>query len=162
LIPGPDFDAYAAAALDGASPGTARRDLGELYDQHLLAEHAPGRYRLHDLLRQHARALAAADDDAETDAAAGRLLGYYLHTALAAGQHFPRRCVGTGRRPLPGHPPPPLALPAVAAPGPARRPGRPPRGRAPGWGRRGHAAPPPGPAPPPAHPPLPPPRYPPR
>src|SRR5215813_3738350 len=88
LIPGPDFDAYAAAALDGASVGTARRDLGELYGQHLLTEHAPGRYRLHDLLRQHARALAAADDDAETGAAARRLLDYYLHTALAAGRYF--------------------------------------------------------------------------
>src|SRR5262249_61817893 len=128
LIPGPDFDAYAAAALDGASPGTARRDLGELYDQHLLAEHAPGRYRLHDLLRQHARALAAADDDAETDAAAGRLLDYYLHTALAAGQHFPRRWVGTGRRPLPGHPPahaPALPTPAQAAARPDAAPPNP-------------------------------------
>src|SRR5215467_10711776 len=74
LIPGPGFDAYAAAALDGTSLGTARRDLGELYDQHLLTEHAPGRYRLHDLLREHARALAAADDDDESDAAVGRLL----------------------------------------------------------------------------------------
>jgi tetratricopeptide (TPR) repeat protein/transcriptional regulator with XRE-family HTH domain len=104
LIPGPDFDAYAVAALGGTSLGAARRDLGELYGQHLLTEPAPGRYRLHDLLRQHARALAAADDDADTGAAAGRLLDYYLHTALAAGQHFPRRWVGTGRRPA-GDPP---------------------------------------------------------
>src|SRR5215468_2704282 len=102
LIPGPDFDAYAAAALEGASVGTARRDLGELYGQHLLTEHAPGRYRLHDLLRQHARALVTADGDTETDAAAGRLLDSYLHTALAAGRHFNR--VGTDRPP-PGDPP---------------------------------------------------------
>jgi tetratricopeptide (TPR) repeat protein len=105
LIPGPDFDAYAAAALDGASLGTARRDLGELYDQHLLAEPAPGRYRLHDLLREHARALAiAADDDAETGAAAGRLLDYYLHTALAAGRHS-GSWVSANRRLRPGRPP---------------------------------------------------------
>jgi tetratricopeptide (TPR) repeat protein/transcriptional regulator with XRE-family HTH domain len=102
LIPGPDFDACAAAALDDTSLDTARRDLDELYDQHLLAEPAPGRYQLHDLLREHARALAAADNPAESDAAAGRLLDYYLHTALAAGRHFPRR-VGTDRRP-PGSP----------------------------------------------------------
>src|SRR5262249_57546290 len=81
---------------------TARRDLGELYGQHLLTEHAPGRYRLHDLLRQHARALVTADGDTETDAAAGRLLDSYLHTALAAGRHFNR--VGTDRPP-PGDPP---------------------------------------------------------
>src|SRR5262249_38598317 len=76
-----------------------------LYDQHLLTEPAPGRHQLHDLLREHARALAATDDDAETGAAAGRLLDYYLHTALAAGQHFPRRWVGTSRLPQAGHPP---------------------------------------------------------
>jgi tetratricopeptide (TPR) repeat protein/transcriptional regulator with XRE-family HTH domain len=103
LIPGPDFDAYAAAALGGTSLSTARRDLGELYGQHLFTEPAPGRYRLHDLLREHARALAADDDVGDTDAAAGRLLDYYLHVVLAAGQHFPRR-VGTGHRP-PGNPP---------------------------------------------------------
>jgi tetratricopeptide (TPR) repeat protein len=104
LIPGPGFDAYAAAALDGTSPGTARRGLGELYDQHLLAEPAPGRYRLHDLLRQHARALATTDDQADRDAAAGRLLDYYLHTALAAGRHF-ANWASTGHRPPPGDPP---------------------------------------------------------
>jgi tetratricopeptide (TPR) repeat protein/transcriptional regulator with XRE-family HTH domain len=98
LIPGPDFDAYAAAALGATSLDTARRDLGKLYDQHLLTEPAPGRYQLHDLLREHARALAAAENDAETDAAAGRLLDYYLHTALAAGRYFPRR-IGADRRP---------------------------------------------------------------
>ena len=59
LIPGPGFDAYAVAALDDTSLATARRGLDELYDHHLLAEPAPGRYQLHDLLREHARALAA-------------------------------------------------------------------------------------------------------
>jgi tetratricopeptide (TPR) repeat protein/transcriptional regulator with XRE-family HTH domain len=103
LVPGPDFDAYAAAALDDTSPDTARRDLNELYDQHLLAEPAPGRYQLHDLLREHARALAGADNPAESDAAAGRLLDYYLHTALAAGRHFPPRVSAPGQPP--GRPP---------------------------------------------------------
>jgi tetratricopeptide (TPR) repeat protein len=103
LVPGPDFDAYAAAALDHASLDEARRCLDELYDQHLLAEPAPGRYQLHDLLREHARALAAADDPAASDAATGRLLDYYLRTALTAGQHF----VPWGRpaRPPPARPP---------------------------------------------------------
>jgi hypothetical protein len=89
LVPGPDFDAHAAAALDGTGLDEARRHLGELYDQHLLTEPAPGRYVLHDLLREHARTLAAAGDSAESDAATGRLLDYYLHTALAASQHIP-------------------------------------------------------------------------
>ena len=38
------------------------------------------------------------------DAAAGRLLDYYLHTALAAGRHFAPRA-SAYRRPPPGHPP---------------------------------------------------------
>ena len=88
LVPGPGIDAYAGAALDGTDLSTARRHLDELYDQHLIAEPAPGRYQLHDLLREHARVLAAADDPAETSDATGRLLDYYLHATLAAGRHF--------------------------------------------------------------------------
>ena len=74
LLLGPSIDAYAAAALDGTTLNAARRGLEDLYDQHLLTEPAPGRYQLHDLLREHARALAAADNPAESDAAerAGR------------------------------------------------------------------------------------------
>ena len=103
LHPGPDIDACAAAALDGTTLDAARRDLEGLYDQHLLTEPAPGRYQLHDLLREHARALAAADNPAESDAATGRLLDYYLHTALAAGRHF--ATPPAARRAPPGHPP---------------------------------------------------------
>jgi tetratricopeptide (TPR) repeat protein/transcriptional regulator with XRE-family HTH domain len=88
LIPGPSLDAYAAAALDGTSLDAARRRLDELYDQHVLIEPAPGRYQLHDLLREHAQTLAGADDPAESDAATGRLLDYYLHTAVVAARHI--------------------------------------------------------------------------
>ena len=104
LVPGPGIDAYAAAALDGTGLATARRYLEELYDQHLIAEPAPGRYQLHDLLREHARALAAADDPAETGEAAARLLDYYLYTALAAAPHFTPRA-SAARRPLPSRRP---------------------------------------------------------
>jgi tetratricopeptide (TPR) repeat protein/transcriptional regulator with XRE-family HTH domain/DNA-binding transcriptional ArsR family regulator len=89
LVPGPSVDAYAAAALDGIGPDAAGRHLDALYDQHLLTEPAPGRHVLHDLLRAHAQALAAADDPAESDAATSRLLDYYLHTAQAADRHIP-------------------------------------------------------------------------
>ncbi len=115
--PGTDIDAYAAAALDGTDPAAARRHLDGLYDQYLLAEPARGRYRLHDLLGEHARALAFAGDPADADAAAGRLLDYYLHTAAAAGQHIETRITAVGR-PLPGAPPaaaPPLATAGQAA-----------------------------------------------
>ncbi|HEY2128011.1 MAG TPA: helix-turn-helix domain-containing protein [Streptosporangiaceae bacterium] len=117
LVPGADFDAHAAAALDGTGLDQARRGLDELYDQHLIGEPAPGRYRLHDLLREHARALADAADPADRDASAGRLLDYYLHTALAAGQRFRTWDFDAGFMP-PARPPqygPPLSTPGQAA-----------------------------------------------
>jgi tetratricopeptide (TPR) repeat protein/transcriptional regulator with XRE-family HTH domain len=108
LVPGPSVDAYAARALDGTSLEEARRNLNELYDQHLINEPAPGRYVLHDLVREHASALAAAGTPAESGAAAGRLLDYYLHTAAVAGQHFPS---------MAGYRLPPPARPPADAPG---------------------------------------------
>jgi DNA-binding SARP family transcriptional activator/tetratricopeptide (TPR) repeat protein len=117
LVSGPSFDAYAAAALDGTSVDEARRLLDELYEQHLLTESAPGRYRLHDLLREHARALTDGGHPAHRAAATGRLLDYYLHTALAAAQRLPTWTVDAGLVP-PSRPPqcaPPLSTPGQAA-----------------------------------------------
>jgi tetratricopeptide (TPR) repeat protein/transcriptional regulator with XRE-family HTH domain len=117
LVPGPTIDAYAAAALHSTSLAAVRRQLDELYDQHLITEPAPGRYQLHDLLREHARALAAADDPAEADASGIQLLDYYAHTAAAAGRHIPTWATVRGRQ-LPGRPPadaPELSSPAAAA-----------------------------------------------
>src|SRR5262249_41906396 len=105
LFAGPSLDAYAAAALDGISLDQARRHLGELYDQHLLAEPAPGRYQLHDLLREHARALAATGDDpADCGAAPGRPLGYSRHAALPASRQAPTWTTAQDHPP-PGRPP---------------------------------------------------------
>jgi hypothetical protein len=63
-------------AARAAAPAAGMRDL----------QRAGRRYRkrqLHDLLREHARTLAAADNDPpEADRAVGRLLDYYLHTAV--------------------------------------------------------------------------------
>jgi tetratricopeptide (TPR) repeat protein len=91
LHPGTDIDVYAAAALDGTVLSTVRRNLAALYDQHLLTEPAHGRYRFHDLIREHARTLSAMDPPAERDAATDRILDYYLHTACAASRHVARR-----------------------------------------------------------------------
>jgi class 3 adenylate cyclase/tetratricopeptide (TPR) repeat protein len=82
LHPGADIDAYAAAALDGAGLGAARRSLEALYDQYLLTEPAQGRYRMHDLIREHARALAGRlDAGSDRDRASARLLDYYQDVA---------------------------------------------------------------------------------
>jgi tetratricopeptide (TPR) repeat protein/transcriptional regulator with XRE-family HTH domain len=82
LHPGGEFDTYAAAALDGTDLAAARRDLEALYDQYLLTEPAAGRYRMHDLIREHARALARRlDPDDDRDQATARLLEYYQDAA---------------------------------------------------------------------------------
>jgi tetratricopeptide (TPR) repeat protein/transcriptional regulator with XRE-family HTH domain len=91
LHPGTSFDAYAAAALDDASLASTRRQVDDLYDNHLIAEPARGRYRLHDLLGEHARSLAAGDDAADREAAVGRLLDYYLRTSAVASRLITRR-----------------------------------------------------------------------
>jgi tetratricopeptide (TPR) repeat protein/transcriptional regulator with XRE-family HTH domain len=85
LHPGAEFDGYAAAALDGTDLATARPGLEALYDQYLLTEPAQDRYRLHDLIREHAHALADhLDPESDRDQAIARLLDYYQHTAARA------------------------------------------------------------------------------
>ena len=111
LHPGPDIDTHAAAALDGTSLATARRHLEALYDQHLISEPAPGRYRLHDLLREHAQTLAANDGPAGRESATGRLLDYYLHTALAANNRVPSANWSPAVVSLPSAQPPKCAPP---------------------------------------------------
>ena len=100
LHPGPDIDAYAAAALDDISVGTARSRLDGLYDNHLITEPQAGRYLLHDLLREYARALADGDDDTESQAAVGRVVSYYAHVAAAASKHIATWTTAGGRPPL--------------------------------------------------------------
>lgn len=88
---GTDIDAYAAAALDDIDLTAARHRLAELYEHNLLFEPTSGRYRFHDLIREHARALAARDDAADQQAAISRILDYYLYGAAAASRHTARR-----------------------------------------------------------------------
>ncbi|CAM5251149.1 AfsR/SARP family transcriptional regulator [Streptomyces aurantiogriseus] len=54
---GPDLTPAGAAALTGLPVRRARLLLGELADAHLVTEHTPGRYSLHDLLRVFAAEL---------------------------------------------------------------------------------------------------------
>jgi tetratricopeptide (TPR) repeat protein/transcriptional regulator with XRE-family HTH domain len=90
LHPGTDIDSHASAALDDCSPAEARQRLDELFDQHLVTEPVIGRYRLHDLIREHARALAEMDDSAGREAAVTRLTDYYVRAAATIGRHFNR------------------------------------------------------------------------
>jgi DNA-binding SARP family transcriptional activator len=85
LHAGPDISAPAAASMAGLPPDEGRRALGELTRAHLLAEHVPGRFSCHDLLRAYAAELTqSADSEAERSAATRRMLDHYLHSAHSA------------------------------------------------------------------------------
>jgi DNA-binding SARP family transcriptional activator len=87
LHPGPDISVPAAASLAGTAEAEAdaRRLLRELARAHLIAEHVPGRYAFHDLLRAYAAEQARhTDSDTDRREAIGRLLDHYLHTAARA------------------------------------------------------------------------------
>ena len=130
LDPGADIDAYAAAALDGTDLAAARRGLEGLYDQYLVAEPAQGRYRLHDLIREHARALAGRlDPDRDRDGAIARLLDYYQHTSaraapLIARQTRPALVPADGATPASVPGPGRAGAGAGLGPGRARQPAR--------------------------------------
>ena len=84
LHPGPDVSIAAAASLAALEPSRAAAAVAELADAHLIAEHAPGRYAFHDLLRAYAADLASrTDDEAERRQAVHRVLDHYLHSAYS-------------------------------------------------------------------------------
>jgi tetratricopeptide (TPR) repeat protein len=85
LHPGESFDGYALAALADVSLAGAQAALDDLVERHLVDEPRPGRYRLHDLLREYARRLAWSDAGTDCRAAVERLLDHYLHAAVGAG-----------------------------------------------------------------------------
>jgi tetratricopeptide (TPR) repeat protein/transcriptional regulator with XRE-family HTH domain len=100
LHPGADIDRYAVAALDGTGLEGVRRNLEALYEHYLLSEPASGRYRMHDLIREHARLLASRlDPEEDREQAAGRLLDYYQR-ACAHAQALLARHAGTAAIPL--------------------------------------------------------------
>jgi len=85
LAPGPDINLSAAASLTALPAPRARSLLRELTNAHMVQEPAPGRYRMHDLVRRYAieRAHATATA-ARRRAALHRILDHYLHSAYAA------------------------------------------------------------------------------
>ncbi|NUT04938.1 MAG: SARP family transcriptional regulator, partial [Hamadaea sp.] len=85
LHPGPDLTAEAAAAMLGQPLVQTIPQLYELTRLHLLTEHLPGRYSLHDLLRSYAAELAqASEQTAELHEASRRMYDHYLHSAHPA------------------------------------------------------------------------------
>jgi DNA-binding SARP family transcriptional activator/tetratricopeptide (TPR) repeat protein len=100
---GPDVGTRAAASLAGLPAGRARPLLAELANAHLVAEHTPGRYTMHDLLRAYADELVHDEESGlERKTAVHRMLGHYAHTAYHAdGFLDPRLEVPPELTPLP-------------------------------------------------------------
>jgi tetratricopeptide (TPR) repeat protein len=94
--------------LAGAAAGEARRAIVELAGASLAAEHRPGRYVLHDLVRGYAagHARQALGEDG-IRAAIGRSLDHYLQTMVAFSSDIP--WVFTPAPPAPGVVPEQLA-----------------------------------------------------
>ncbi|OKJ81144.1 hypothetical protein AMK32_24705 [Streptomyces sp. CB01883] len=105
--PGPDIDGTSCAGLVGASdPPTALLDT--LTAAHLVRQHTPGRYALHDLLRLYAAELLDGGPPQERREGTERLLRHYVDTARLADHHL------EPWRPAPGGPPKPTAAqPAI-------------------------------------------------
>ncbi len=104
LHPGPDISSSAAASLAGIPRAEASAALRELAATHMVAEHLPGRFTFHNLLRAYAADLAeGSDTEQDRQAAAHRMLDHYLHTAMAASQQFsPGRSAIRVAAPQPG------------------------------------------------------------
>ena len=99
---GPDITVPAAASLAGVSRAEAGRALAELAGASLAAEHRPGRYVLHDLVRGYAAGLARQDlGEAGIRAVIERSLDHYLHTELVSAG-MPQPVTVTVAPPAPG------------------------------------------------------------
>lgn len=88
LAPGPDISLPAAASLSAMTTGQARAALLELEHANLVHQHAPGRYRMHDLVALYALEQASRGlPEAARAQALRRVVDYYLHTA-AVGERL--------------------------------------------------------------------------
>jgi DNA-binding SARP family transcriptional activator/tetratricopeptide (TPR) repeat protein/DNA-binding XRE family transcriptional regulator len=109
--PGPDITVRAAASLAGTGPDQARELLSELTEASLLAEHIPGRFRFHDLLRDYAAERARRQDsELARRAAIHRGLDHYLHSA-----HNAERTLTTFAATITLDPPAPRVSPELFA-----------------------------------------------
>lgn len=82
MAPGPDISLPVVTALTGLPAHQARLVLRDLENFSLLQQHVPGRYRMHDLIRLHAR--HHADQSLSTDThwtVLRRLTDFCLQTA---------------------------------------------------------------------------------
>jgi DNA-binding SARP family transcriptional activator/tetratricopeptide (TPR) repeat protein len=116
LAPGPEIALPAVASLTAQTTEHARAVLGRLEAAHLVTQHVPGRYRMHDLVRIYAAEQAHHDQPRQARTAAlRRLIDFYLHTANTGDRLLnPHRQAISLDEPAPGCRPLPLADEASA------------------------------------------------
>jgi len=104
LAPGPDIGPGAVASLTALPLDRVRLLLRELVAAHMVHEHVPGRFRLHDLVRQYAAEEAHRHHCAgERRAALHRVLDHYLYHAHASDRRLhPHRAPIAVPAPQPG------------------------------------------------------------
>ncbi|MEV6603524.1 BTAD domain-containing putative transcriptional regulator [Kutzneria sp. NPDC051319] len=89
LHPGPDFDAYASAALAGIPLDDAEAVLETLLDDNMVRQDTVGRFYFHDLVRDCANELCTRlESEEDRSAAESRLVGYYHQSASTWGKHL--------------------------------------------------------------------------
>lgn len=107
IAPGPDISLPAAASLTGLPIARTHLLLRSLEQASLLHEDVMGRWRMHDLIRQHAAHQADRTlSEADRDAALRRLVDFCLHTA-----HAGDRWLDPFRPPIQLSPPVPGCVP---------------------------------------------------
>jgi DNA-binding SARP family transcriptional activator len=105
LVACQDFTAGPAAALADVGECEAAAELDRLAANHLVDQHRPGRYTLHDLLRCYAANVAQTEESAAQRAAAvRRLTDHYLAGVTAAGQLTHPHLIRVGPRVAPVRP----------------------------------------------------------
>ena len=96
LIPGPDFGLAVAAEVLGCPQREARRRVTQLVRKFLVADRGSGRYRYHDLFREHATGIARAEAPDQAQAALERATRWLAHRAVALDRAYSRRPVPMG------------------------------------------------------------------
>jgi DNA-binding SARP family transcriptional activator len=83
LRPGHEIGMPAMAALFAVDIAAARRLVDKLVDANLVREHRPGRFVLHDLIRDYALEMGSEEESGE---ALLRLVSWYTHSLVAASE----------------------------------------------------------------------------
>ncbi|WP_344679522.1 NB-ARC domain-containing protein [Saccharopolyspora taberi] len=99
-FPGTDFDSDLVIALGDGSPAEERRALAVLVEANLVIDKGTGRYRMHSLVRRHARGCADNEGDPRRRDVLGRTAEHFLRRAAFADLAV----MGPGRLRITEHP----------------------------------------------------------